>query len=319
VYSVVAMIFGKTENYRNNSYVMKKIMLALALTSAFLLLAACGADATPTPTNFPPPTPTPPPTATTTAPDTPTEQASAICGQGSQPAYITDVVLAKDTQGANFTPVEITDAYEPAQATFHAVVTLQDAPQNLKLGATWYLVRAAGYQSNSKIDEKTLNVEQGGSRNVDFTLKTTQATWPPGTYCVEIYADGELALSKTFTVVGGATTPNASSEIVQEIVLAEDTNPDTFEPINPTNTFKKNAPAIHAAIKIENAPPNTSFGAKWYPPDQQPLEFNLPPVDGTRWLDFRLTPGSDGFPVGEYRVEIYLNEKLVDTKTFTVE
>ncbi len=297
---------------------MKKILIALICLSAFILLTACASE-TPTPV---PPTPlaatdTPAPT---TAPPTATlaPQASGICTQGSLPAYITKVVLAKDTQGENFEPVDVTDAFEPTQATFHAIVTLQDAPKNLQLGSKWYLVQAEGYKPNTKIDENTLSVDQGGSRNVDFTLKAAQDRWPAGTYCVEIYADGNLALAKMFTVVDNKQPSGAGADVVKAIVLAEDTKPDTFEPVNPTTTFKPNAPFIHAAVQIEKAPANTKFRARWHPPSQDPLDFDLT-TDGTRWLDFRLTPTPDGFPKGAYTVEIYVNDELVDTKTFQVE
>ena len=298
---------------------MKRVIVALVGLSAFILLVACGGE---TPTQAPPTAlaPTKAPAATSIPPtSTRAAQASNICGQGNLPAYITEVVLAKDVQGDNFTPVNISETFAPTQATFHAVVTLTNAPQNLKLGSKWYLVEAAGYTPNSKIDENELPVQQSGSRNVDFTLKTSQDTWPVGTYCVEIYADGNLALSKNFSVVGNTTPSNATGSVIKQVVMAESVKPETFEPINPTTTFKSNAEAIHAAVQLDNAPANTLMQARWYPPQQEPLEFNLPPVDGTRWVDFRLTPAPDGFPTGEYHVEIYVNEQLADTKTFTVE
>ncbi len=296
---------------------MKKTILALVLTSVFIfLLAACGGDATPAPTAAPTSAPTVAPTATTIVLGEPTAQTTDVCAPGSQPAFISDVVLAQDTQGANYEPVNVTETFDPSQATLHAVVTLENAPKNLQLGATWHLVQAPGYKPQ-KIDATELAVADGGSRNVDFTLKGAQPAWPPGEYCVEIYANGVLARSKPFTVA--ASGSNAGAEAVADIVLAESVKPNTFEPVNPTDTFAKNAEAIHAVVKIQDAPANTSLSAKWFPPTQEPLEFNLPPVDGTRWLDFRLTPPPDGFPAGAYKVEIYVNQKLVDTKTFTVQ
>lgn len=293
-------------------------LIALVVLSAMSLLAACGGeDATQVPAT--PLAPTKVPVATQASPTaTRAAQASGICAQGNLPAYIKEMVLAKDVQGENFTPVDITDAYAPTQATFHAIVTLQDAPQNLKLASKWYLVQAAGYTPNTKIDENELPVDQGGSRNVDFTLKTTQDAWPSGTYCVEIYAAGNLVLSKNFTVVANTAPSNAMGSVVKQIVLAQDARPATFEPVNPTTTFKANAPTIHATVEIQDAPANTNLRARWYPPTQDPLDFDLT-ADGTRWIDFRLTPAPDGFPTGEYKAEIYVNQELVDTQTFTVE
>lgn len=295
-----------------------KKTIALFVLSAIVLLSACGGDS---PTQVPP-TDLPPTlqASATAVAQLPTVVAGAtdICAPGNAPAFLKEVVLAKDTEGANFTPVDVTETFEPSQATFHAIVTLKGAPANLQLGTKWYLVQASGYTPNNKIDEKMVTVEQGGSRNVDFTLKSAQATWPPGTYCVEIYADGNLALSKVFSVVGGSAPSNADAHVVKQIVLAEDAQPVTFEPINPTGIFAANASAIHMTVQIKDAPANSEFMALWYPPNQDPLKFELPPVGGTRWLDFRLTPPPDGFPNGEYKVEIYLNDELVDTKTFSV-
>lgn len=295
---------------------------ALVLLSAFLVLAGCDggttpADPTPTPLVVPqatlvPPTATPPPTATLSA------QVSGICGEGQTPPYLKEIILTTDTQGDTFTPVDSVTEFEPTQGTFHAVVVLDGAPKNLKLAAAWYLVRGEGYKPGTQIDQKELVVDTGGTRNVDFTLRTTQDRWPPGDYCVEVRAEGSLALSKTFKVGSDSTPSNAGADVVKQIVLAEDSKPETFEPINPTTQFKSNAPFIHATIQVVSAPVNTRFRARWYPPAQEPLNFDLK-TNGTRWLDFRLTPAPQGFPAGEYEVEIYVNDKLVDTKTFTVE
>lgn len=303
---------------------MKQVLIALVCLSAFILLAACGGE---TPTAVPPTplaaTNTPVPTASRpTATSEP--QASNICAQGALPKYITGVVLAKATQGDDFKPVDITTEYDPSQSTFHAVVMLKDAPKNIKLGSAWYLVRAAGYKSNNKIDENELDVADGGTRNVDFTLNGSQPNWPSGSYCVEIYAEGNLALSKNFTVTGDLTPTGATVDVIKQIVLAENTQPSTFEPVNPTEKFQHNIPFIHAAVQIENAPENTVFTARWYPPGQDPLDFQVT-TDGTRWIDFQLkqtptdTPTPEGFPTGEYKVEIYVNDQLAGTKTFTVQ
>lgn len=296
---------------------MNRPLLALVLLSAFFFIS-CGVDTTtevlPTPI-----LPTPEPTvAVARATAVPAAQTVGICGPGTLPAYIKEVVLARDTQGVNFTPVDVTDEFEPTQRAFHAIVTLENAPADIQMGSRWYLVQATGYTPNTKIDDNVLNVPEGGSRNVAFNLSATQSTWPPGDYCVEIYAEGNLALSKNFKVVGSAARSNATPDVLKQIVLAEDSDPGTFAPINATSKFKSTAPFIHAAVEIFEAPANTVLRARWYPPSQDPLDFELT-TDGSRWLDFRLTPAPEGFPTGEYTIEIYVNDQLADTKTFIVE
>lgn len=298
---------------------MKRTIIALALTSAFIFsLAACGGAETPAPTKSSlAPTKPPAPTAALTS-DTPPAPTGGICAQGSAPTFLQRVVLTTDTQGSDFAPVDEVASYPSSQATFHAVASLVNAPQNAKMRAVWYLVNAPGYTPNFKITETELDIGAGGTRNVDFTLKPDADSWPPGAYCVEVYVNGALAVSKTFTVTRANGASNATPDVLKQVVLAQDTKPDTFEPVNPTTTFAKTAPFIHAAIHVEQAPANTVFRARWYPPNQEPLDFELT-TDGTRWLDFRLTPTPDGFPAGEYKVEIYVNDQLAETKTFTVQ
>jgi hypothetical protein len=112
-------------------------------------------------------------------------------------------VMATSTQGDNFDPVGITTIFPP-QATFHAVVTITDAPDNSKIKAMWYAVDVGSAAApNSLIDQYELSAN--GSRNIDFTLQP-KAGWPQGTYRIDIDGNGTLAKSVTFQVQGVAAT-----------------------------------------------------------------------------------------------------------------
>lgn len=281
----------------------KSTIVALVFLSAIILLAACGGE-TAAPTA---------PTAlnATGVPRSTTAESDPI-------AYITNVVLAKGAQGDNYDPVDVSDTFEPSQKTLHAIVSLQAAPADAEVRAEWYLIEATGYAPNSKIDESGLSIKQGGTRNLDFTLENTQGAWPPGTYQVKIFSNGVLAVTKNFKIEASSDAPTASPSVIKQIVLAQAVKPDTFEPINPTTRFQANAPAIYTAVLIENSPPGTIYRVRWYPPGQEPLEKELSPGHSL-WLESHLLPSDGGFPTGEYKVEIYMNDQLVDTKTFTVE
>jgi hypothetical protein len=226
--------------------------------------------------------------------------------------------MARNVQGVELEPAGVTDVFSPDQATIHAVATVENGPPNLKLRAIWYLVGAVGYQPNSKIDESESAVDPDGSGNVDFTLKPASGEWPPGDYCIEIYAEGNLAASKTFQVVKPNQTPVPGLNPIVAIVIAAEIQPETFEPVNPTDTFKTDAPAIYASVQIEASPPGTVYQARWYPPGLEPIDTELTPGP-SGWLDFHLFPVEGGFPAGEYRVELYVNDQLVDSRVFMVQ
>jgi hypothetical protein len=115
-----------------------------------------------------------------------------------------------------------------------------------------------------------------------------------------------------------------SSGIITEVVMAEGTEGEELDPVNPTTVFSPDA-IIHAVAKIEDAPSNTLFTAAFYvqdvgdaaEPDTLISSSDLT-ADGTRNLDFTLTPTTT-WPPGTYRVEISINGVLDQVVEYTVE
>ena len=116
-------------------------------------------------------------------------------------AKITDTVMAEDVQGDNLEPVGVTETYAADQSTFHAVVTVANAPSDTVVKAVWVAADVGDVAPpNTEIDQTEVEVE--GSRNVDFTLTSDSGQWPPGAYKVDIYLDDELDRTLNFTVAG---------------------------------------------------------------------------------------------------------------------
>ena len=114
-------------------------------------------------------------------------------------AKISDAVMATDTQGDNFEPVGVTDTYAADQAVFHAVVSVANAPDDTTVKAVWTAVDVGdAAEPGTLIDETEMSVD--GSRNIDFTLESNSGQWPPGTYKVDIYLNGDLDRTLNFSV-----------------------------------------------------------------------------------------------------------------------
>jgi len=90
------------------------------------------------------------------------------------------------------------------------------------------------------------------------------------------------------------------------------------EPINPTTTFSPETPVIHVAFRVSQAQPGSRLKAVWSavnvgtaaPPNSQLGESTvvlLGPSPG----NFRFTRGAEPWPVGDYKVDLYLNDQLV--------
>ncbi len=115
---------------------------------------------------------------------------------GNNP-YISDVTMARGTSGDMLDPTDPTMVFGSSD-TFHAVVSIKDAPENTVFHADWYAVDVGtAADPNTFIDGNDLTA--GGSRNLDFSLSPNTG-WPSGKYRVEISVNGTLDRVIHFTV-----------------------------------------------------------------------------------------------------------------------
>ena len=77
-------------------------------------------------------------------------------------------------------------------------------------------------------------------------------------------------------------------------------------------------------VGIKDAPADTKFSAAWYAVDvgqaaapNTLIDKTDISTDGSRNIDFTLT-SQDVWPVGTYRVEIFVNEQKVEEVSFSV-
>jgi len=124
-------------------------------------------------------------------------QATCPSATSKSSGYVSDVVIAEGTQGADKQPVNPTTTFKTS-AVFHAVVHTQNAPANTDFKATWCATDVGSAAApNSLIDQTELSTD--GSRNIDFALAPT-TTWPVGTYRVEISVNGVVDTIRNFSV-----------------------------------------------------------------------------------------------------------------------
>ncbi len=296
------------------SIVLRRALCAVSALVLFTTVACSSATPTPTAESLQVTEPTRGPVTFRSVTNAPNVTPPAVCQDAAAPqSYVKSVAVAKEVSAGNLEPIQVTDSYDPTQKKFHAVVKIENAPTSTRLKAAWYVVDASGYQGNSELDES----EQvtGGTRNIDFTLSPTSEVWPTGSYCVQLFANGQLAYVKTFAVKGSVVM---NSSPIVEVILAPQVALNNLAPIDPATSFAPTTPLIHCVVRIENAAAETKFTARWLLPDASVQEYTLT-AQGSRRLDFTLTPGSSAFVPGEYKVEIYFNDRLDRVEKFFVQ
>lgn len=112
-----------------------------------------------------------------------------------------------------------------------------------------------------------------------------------------------------------------STANISEAYMASKINLETSEPLTKTNVFpKRTTTRIYATALAKNIPGKTKFSAIWYhiPSGSSIRSENDVIADKDMWLNFSLT-NPRGFVVGDYKVEILINDKVKETLTFKVE
>lgn len=109
---------------------------------------------------------------------------------------------------------------------------------------------------------------------------------------------------------------SASTANVKNVVLARD--PDGKDP---TTTFSSQD-SIYALVDVANAPDDTIYKAVWTAVNAEGVDPNFK-IDeatltaGSGTHQFSLT-NDNLWPAGQYKVDIYMNDKLEKTVEFTV-
>jgi hypothetical protein len=117
------------------------------------------------------------------------------CSFSVSSAHVTSAQLARGYDLGK--AVNPTSTFAPSDRVIHLVVVVGNAPDDTKVGATWYAVDAGGSQ-NEKLDTAS-GMLHNGEDHVDLTLSNT-ANWPRGNYRVELLLDDKRERSLDYRV-----------------------------------------------------------------------------------------------------------------------
>lgn len=108
---------------------------------------------------------------------------------------------------------------------------------------------------------------------------------------------------------------------LSDIRMCQSVDPKTQSPINVMETFSPEIPAVFCSAKLSKAGKGTEVGAIFYyleKEDKPIARLKLPELEGTQYISFSLSPPKRGFPLGRYRVDLYLNNKRKGEVFFSV-
>ncbi len=114
----------------------------------------------------------------------------------------------------------------------------------------------------------------------------------------------------------GQSSTNSSK--LEEVVFARSINSQTAQPVEKTDRFHPNED-IYISFKVNSFLSETEVRVKWYQKTtSKQLGENTTTVNGSRYLSFVAESPDDGWPVGDYQTEIYLDSTKSGVYNFSV-
>jgi hypothetical protein len=229
---------------------------------------------------------------------------SLACAISAGPPAIGEVVVAKSLT-ADYKPVGPISTY----TSDDTVINISVEVQNVVVGNT-VVVK---YKLNGE-DYKTLNTtaNKDGSGYYGFTL-TADVGLQPGDYTADVYLNDQLAKTVSFKVVPSGP-PSIGS------VVATRSVDENFKATDPTSNFSP-GDAFHLSVQVKNILVGSNITVKYYLDGVHAEEADTTVIAdkaGSGYYDFTLTPPADGFPIGKYTAEVYLDDVLSSTMAFLV-
>jgi len=125
----------------------------------------------------------------------------------------------------------------------------------------------------------------------------------------------------------GIGFPTSSGKVsVSNATICKSVDLETGEPIEPTDTFTSETPLIFCSVKISNATLDTRISAEWlYLRQETGDETGLLIADwsttteGTHYIPLSIMRPENGWPLGDYKLVFYLNDKEVLSVPFKVQ
>jgi hypothetical protein len=237
---------------------------------------------------------------------------------GSSEIFQPDSKYVKATMCKNLAkgqkPGKPCETFSPDERLFCSV-ELSDMEEGDKVTGKWY-------KGDEFLKEVTVDIKTAGPNYVGFTL-SHKKPWDTGDdYCLEIYINDIIRGKITFNVSEDTSSSPSGFDrhwrgFLKGATLCKSVDSD-YSPVNPTESFDC-GDKFFCSVEVEHIPPATKVLGKWYHGSDLIDEKGVPLKDGgDGYIGLSCSYPGKEWPEGDYRVEIYFDDHLVEVKKFAV-
>jgi len=118
---------------------------------------------------------------------------------------------------------------------------------------------------------------------------------------------------------------SAEAARVASVVTCQNVDDSATKPVGPTDKFKPDQAAVHALVSVVDPAPGTKVKGVWvsvdaistpnYEIDSAVVEFKR---EGNATVHFTLSRPTNGWPVGNYKIDVYVNDQLAGSAPFSI-
>ncbi len=222
------------------------------------------------------------------------------------------------------TAIGVRNEFNTLSPELHALVQMKDVKQGSELKGSWIAVDAIR-EPNYVIDSSVFKFTANGDATVHLKLSKPTKGWPPGNYRLDIYLDDVFLASAPFSIKTVAA-PVASQPGTPELVsLVTCEGVEGYQPVNIADQFNPESPKIYVVAKIKNVRVGTKATGVWIAVDalrtpnreiyRRELVFEGKGMGNAR---FQINKPNKGWPVGTYKLDLYIDGNLASTAPFKV-
>jgi len=104
------------------------------------------------------------------------------------------------------------------------------------------------------------------------------------------------------------------------VTTASAVDPVTMAPKTVTSTFQAQSPVIYVTALMKNAPDGTKVGIVWkYLTQPQDIaSYEVVTTETEQYVSFNLTKPANGFPLGQYEAQLFIDKKYKQSVQFEV-
>lgn len=120
-------------------------------------------------------------------------------------------------------------------------------------------------------------------------------------------------------IVGGGSL-NFTTAKLANAAMASKIDTSTMKAITLSGTFSPQTEVIYVTAILQNAPSDTVITATWHyvTKNVEIATVDITSTETNQYISFSMSKPTNGFPTGDYKVDLYIDAKLAKTLEFNV-